>query len=402
MKTSLLTLSTLLAASLFVGCGSNSATSTAKVGQPHDTSKLGRVVNIQEDWSWFVDSTIKKDFDGFAVRVDFWQGLPSSVKHYQYFMDTDNDKATGYNGEDGWEITGADYLIEDGMIFQYKKDANKAWNWEAVREFPDELLTHKGAYASLTLSGLMQMQEDILGNATQINTMMEVYDKDWAGDYPTVTDVLTTINNGDVAPEPVQSFDYKRILDPRGNVIALQKLTPQGTWHDTNTYTYNAQGQKISSYSISSRVKKSYTYNDKGDLASRTFTHSYIKGVETFTYVYDAQGRKTTMTKNYKEYRKDVLKKEKTEVYEHTYLQDSDLIDTITLDGAFYQSFTYNADDTIKTKTTRQEFAGAMHDETETFTYDAQGRVIKIVSESDDGGPVKTESNYTYQEAVAR
>ena len=78
------------------------------------------------------------------------------------------------------------------------------------------------------------------------------------------------------------------------------------------------------------------------------------------------------------------------------------MIDTITLDGAFYQSFTYNADDTIKTKTTRQEFAGAMHDETETFTYDAQGRVIKIASESDDGGPVKTESNYTYQEVVVR
>ncbi len=401
MKKNLLTLSTLLAASLFVGCGSNNATSTAKVGQPHDTSKLGRAVNIQEDWSWFVDSTIKNSVDGFDVRVDFWQGLPTSVKHYQYFMDTDNNKETGFTGEDGWEITGADYLIEDGVIFQYIKDANKAWNWEAVREFPDELLTHEGAYSSLTLSGIIQMQEDILGNATQINTMLEVYDKEWAGDYPTVTDVLTTITNDDVAPEPVKSFEYKRIVDYRGNVVRLQKLTPQGTWHTTNTYKYNAQGQKIESYSVLSRVKKVYTYNDKGDLASRTFTHSYIKGVETFTYVYDAQGRKTTMTKNYKEYRKDELKKEKTEVFEHTYLEGSDLIDTITLDGAFYQSFTYNADDTIATKTTREEFAGAMHDVTETFTYDAQGRVIKIVSESDEGGPVKTEETYTYEEVVA-
>ncbi len=412
MKSTLLTLSTLLATALFTGCGSNASTTDTATAQPHDTRALGRVISIQKDWSWFVDSTIKNHgaFDGFDLRVDFYQGLPTSVKHYQYFMDTDNDKSTGFTGENGWEIFGADYLIEDGTIFKYKPDADDAWKWEAVRSFDNELLVHKGGMASLTLDGLFQLQEEILGDAREINTMIEVYDKDWGGDYPTVTDIVTTVTGGETTPPDLQSYEYRRITDANGNIIEEQKRKDDGTYTRLRTYTYNAQGQKIEQHAYASSTHTVYTYNDRGELASRTFRHRGIKGVETFTYLYDDLGRKTTMTKLYKEYRKNYadnsydLKKEKTEVYMHTYIGDTDQIKTITLDGTFYQSFTYDADGRVATRTTRETYADpaeGVGQLTETYTYDQEGRVIRIERKSDNPDKPDRVYNYSYETAAA-
>ena len=404
MKTNLLTLSSIIFLSLFTGCGSNVTTSD-KIIKPHDTSKLGRVVSLQKDWSWFVDSTIKNYTGGFNVEVNFYQGFPSSVKHYQYFLDTDNDKSSGFNGKNGWEITGADYLIEDGVIFKYISNAENKWNWEEVISFPDKLLQQNGSSGKISLKGLFNLEENILNNNQHINTMMEVYDKDWAGDYPTVTNILTTITDSDINTIPIKKYTYKRILDIKGNIIEEERLD-NNKWLTIHTYKYNTKGQKTESFSNLSHTKLIYTYNNNGDLESKTFTHSFIKGVETYSYVYDEQGRKTTMTKYYKEYRKNYennkyeLKKEQTEIYLHTYIQGTNLISKITLNGKFYQSFTYNEDDTIDTRTTRIKYSINSHNINylnETYTYDNEGRVIKVESQNDDGTLTKRVKNYIYE-----
>ncbi len=52
--------------------------------------------------------------------------------HYQFFIDTDNDRATGYY--DPWVPSiGAEYLLEDNVLFKYKgHEASHKWDWEVV------------------------------------------------------------------------------------------------------------------------------------------------------------------------------------------------------------------------------------------------------------------------------
>ncbi len=48
--------------------------------------------------------------------------------HYEVYIDLDNDKNTGYSKNN---IPGADYLIEDGLVYRYPEGAHN-WKWEKI------------------------------------------------------------------------------------------------------------------------------------------------------------------------------------------------------------------------------------------------------------------------------
>ena len=50
--------------------------------------------------------------------------------HIQLYIDSDNNKATGYRNSDTWGNLGADYLVEDGYLYRYTGEGD--WGWAFI------------------------------------------------------------------------------------------------------------------------------------------------------------------------------------------------------------------------------------------------------------------------------
>jgi len=192
MKTKLFTTSALLATLFFSGCGGGT-TDSGIAKQPHDTSKLGRTVAIEKDWTWDVSFSLIKLDDTTVVQAHFWEGVPKDLKNFQVFVDLDNDENTGYSGSDGWEIHGADYLIENGQV--YKSQSTTQWKWEYIDLFKDLHLFSAGVgkYGKFDWRTSTAKIDNIF-NADSFKVMIEAYDANWKGDCNTITGIVADVS----------------------------------------------------------------------------------------------------------------------------------------------------------------------------------------------------------------
>ena len=219
------TTSTLLVGSIFAatllfsGCGQE-ATSIQKA--PKDTTKLIRgTADDHSDWTWFVGTDATQNDDTATFTSYYMQGIPTEVKHFQYFLDTDNNAATGFSfGKDSWRISGADILVEDGAV--YKSQSKSAWKWTYVGELDN--------YDRATVDGIEQINfasNKSLLNITSntVNVTIEPFDANWGSTYSTIsTQAVKLVNDEGInyTPDP----KLTQALLPAGVTIEQFLVSP--------------------------------------------------------------------------------------------------------------------------------------------------------------------------------
>jgi hypothetical protein len=189
----------ILASLMLGGCGETVVRDDGvSLKQPHE--KLNR---DYKDWTWNVGGEASIKNGQFQLTTTYYSGMPSHIKHMQLFLDTIPNK--GFNGTNDWKVSGADYLIEDGSLYQSLSDTE--WKWKYL-----------GSAATLTSGSgndkrTLFTEKSLLAKAIQtksINVFLEVYDKDWNGAYTTI-DLLKTKVEGDISVTPNDEALYKTI-----------------------------------------------------------------------------------------------------------------------------------------------------------------------------------------------
>jgi len=213
---------------LLTGCGSDAK--KASSAQPH--KKVQRAV--YQDWTWDVGSEASLNNGRFTLYNTCYSGLPGELKHFQVFLDTKPHQ--GYTASGTWEISGADYLVEDGVIYQSLSDSQ--WRWKRLGNVTFKVETING-YKTIWLSDNKYLANNI--NSKQINVSIETYDSAWNGEYTTV--VLNKISvsgkGGGVVAPPAQANGAKKLLAPEDGKIYFAAYTDLGA--DENGIT----GSKI-------------------------------------------------------------------------------------------------------------------------------------------------------------
>ncbi len=185
----LFTGSLLLSSVLFTGCG-ESASDETTLYQPKDTTKLIRAAADETDWTWFVGTDGVRSGANLTLDVYFTKNIPAEVEHFQYFLDTDNNSATGFSfGQDSWRISGADYLIEDGHL--YKSNSTNAWSWTYVRDINTYTKNVEGNTAHIHI----ETNSNIVSGDT-LNITIEPFDANWGSTYSTISTQAVPLGDG--------------------------------------------------------------------------------------------------------------------------------------------------------------------------------------------------------------
>jgi len=167
---------------LFSGCGTESATTLKKT--PTDTTKVIRgIADNDTDWTWFVgtDATLSPTTATFTSY--YMQGIPAEVKHFQYFLDTDNNATTGFSfGEDSWRISGADILVEDGAV--YKSLSTTQWKWQYIGKLDHYDRSKVDGIEQINFSGSKELLNI---TAKTVNVTIEPFDAPWRSTYSTIS-----------------------------------------------------------------------------------------------------------------------------------------------------------------------------------------------------------------------
>ena len=284
----LLTGSSLATTLLFTGCGESTATTSLK--QPTDTTKVARVDAQETDWTWFVGTDGTHNRTDLTLDVYFSKNIPAEVQHFQYFLDTDNNSATGFSfGQDSWRVSGADYLIEDGEL--YKSNSNNAWSWTYVGSFDDYVKTSANGAAHIHISTDNPSIAAIVTGDT-LNITIEPFDANWGSTYSTISTQAVPLGAGEapvlhktVFEDFENGFDAWSIVQD-GGVASRRpemRMLAQGF---NNTHTARFQPTGSSSQNIYQRAMYSNTQTilevDVGGIQGDNMPH-FLIGVYTQT-----------------------------------------------------------------------------------------------------------------------
>lgn len=98
--------------------------------QPHalNAQSMSRVNVLARSRLSSPQITLKGDTITFSqVGTQF-----SKKQHYQFFINIDNNVATGFQfNNEAWAKSGADYLLEDGILYKSTSN-NQAWEWQEI------------------------------------------------------------------------------------------------------------------------------------------------------------------------------------------------------------------------------------------------------------------------------
>ncbi len=250
ITTSILTTSLMLLTGIYAGCEKDSSASK-KV--PKETTKLIRAVADDEtDWTWFVGTDGTKDTTSIELTTYFMKGIPSAVKHFQYFIDTDNNPNTGFSfGEDSWRISGADILIEDGDL--YKSESPTEWKWSYLRSI---------SYEKKKIEGLDQIQFDIDKSLLSldsniINVTIEPFDANWDSTYSTISMQAVTL----VEDATHEDSDKDGFSNQEENIYGSDPLD-QTSYPAIHVIDDNTKQTTLSKYDVTLDPKN--THDDTG------------------------------------------------------------------------------------------------------------------------------------------
>lgn len=209
--------SALVVALLIAGCGEDSTIAddvknSDNKSQPHKVKRI-LMDNLQKDALY--QYNISPLFPStthllFIIRSD----NDIDIKHMQFYIDTDNDTTTGYsNGSQ--EDTGAEYLIEDNLLFKYKGNGGLDWNWEVVTDDVGDYLSHRTPNAStrvLNKNLIPELGEVFSTKATILNENWEAIDYTISKKYIFKTNRLNTSILEDWGTIKVELDEYENAL----------------------------------------------------------------------------------------------------------------------------------------------------------------------------------------------
>ncbi len=289
-----LALLSLLSLSLLSACGGGSSltsdnnlpsTGGENLIQPHQVSSR----NLQSidvlSRNIFPAPVVTTNADSITISHALPSGQSAS-SHYQFFLNIDNNAATGFRFDgEAWDKAGTDYIVEDGHLF--KSTANDtSWSWnQNVGQ-----VTYKKTRSSVSVT----IKKTLLRGLTpNIRVGLMTRDTDW------------NVQN----------------LYPRSSLMAPYHIDIS-TPPDTEDPVISLKG---SPYMI---IMKGSTFSDPGataidnvdgDISAKITTHSTVNTAKTGTYsvdyaVSDRAGNTATM------HREVVV--------------DDNVPDTITVDGS--------------------------------------------------------------------
>jgi hypothetical protein len=207
--------SIIITAIIFGGCGGGGVTTDTKANiqenkQPH---KVTRVLDYDadhaDDWQNFVD--IKASFDdddnNFILDITFNEGITTDVAHFQIYLNTDNDRYTGYN--DG-TVKGAEYLIEDGSLF--KSTSNTEWEWEYIDEvyYVSEELDDGKHHILIDDNGAASVLHD--GNG-YLKVSIEPVSEEWTDTHNFVEEHKIKVSYKVKRVKSIEGYQVPRVLD---------------------------------------------------------------------------------------------------------------------------------------------------------------------------------------------
>jgi len=289
----LLTGTAILATLLLSGCGGGADNSITK--QPHDTSKLGRTVSLEKDWTWDVSfsthvAALNDTTDETFVEAHFWEGLPDNIKNFQIFLDMDNDTSTGYSGPDGWEIHGADYLIENGEV--YRSLSTTEWKWASRGKFERLLSYNRGGFGKYEFLRLSKPTPTLsrIFTSNNFKVMIEVYDKNWEGDCNTITGIVadvTGVDTGDDDTNTTGSTNEKKVL-----VSKSVDKDNDGVIDSKTSYKYDSEGRLVEFFKLNSPNNKTeFKYDSHGNVIEKKSTNNNIVYTSYFVNTYNDAGK---------------------------------------------------------------------------------------------------------------
>lgn len=221
----LLTGSVLLSALIFTGCGDANPRNSENVNvlQPHQinvrtsSSYSEEVIDNGDEWyknvsiSSIYDRTDENDHK-LSLDIVFNQGISSKIKHIHVYMDTDNNANTGFSDS---TITGADYLIEDGVLFESKSDTN--WMWTRMEKLDYKTTKEANNLYNIKISsgsGALMSTTDI-DNIKNLNISIGAVDDQWenVGHFVPLQNVKINVEGGDGSSivEPINNNPIDQI-----------------------------------------------------------------------------------------------------------------------------------------------------------------------------------------------
>lgn len=122
-----------LTTSILSACGGSSNSDVVIDKQPMPISskswespKLGRAGSVDVTTQLNSNMTWSFTISGDQITAN---------THFQLYLDSDNNSATGFqfDGEVWSQNSGADYLIEDGILYHANRN-NSVWSWETIED----------------------------------------------------------------------------------------------------------------------------------------------------------------------------------------------------------------------------------------------------------------------------
>jgi len=166
----------------FTGCDSY----TVVEEQPHEQIDIPRPVNTEDIWHHTqyvnIDTSYETNISTplISLYINFIKAISSDVKHFQIYIDSDNNPSTGFSGgQDHYEIIGADYMIEEGRLF--KSTSTTAWTWSLNTCCSPTYTQETGVDGSLSIKSTFKniaiFQDGI--KARTINISIEPVNAQW-------------------------------------------------------------------------------------------------------------------------------------------------------------------------------------------------------------------------------
>ena len=145
-----------------VDSGNESAQSTAISVTPGAISSGIVIDGVFTDWSPVSSiATGSSEVTKLKVYNTKWdlylyaEGTGLNAAKAQFFIDIDNDTSTGFD-DVTWGVTGADYLVEGGLLYEYV-GVNNSWAWHEI----DDLRAYQ--YAATSTGIEVSLGLDYLG-----------------------------------------------------------------------------------------------------------------------------------------------------------------------------------------------------------------------------------------------
>ncbi len=169
------------------------------VSSPVDGSKSIYTQKNSIDWDKVPtytskDNTIVKIYNSFD-KLYFYVEEPTFKAHTQIFIDSDNNKYTGYKS-DSFVNLGRDYLIEDSTIYRYT--GASGWGWEKAGDVERVRKYEDGKFKLI-----FTLSKDILKNlSNSIKVAVETSDQGWKNTLFINQNYIPNFNLGQTPPPP--------------------------------------------------------------------------------------------------------------------------------------------------------------------------------------------------------